>query len=149
MSEDTERALSTHSRRRCVAKASIIRLTTRLKDLEADVSQPGIIDHAQRMQQKLDALDAKFRSHYHNIVDLVDSEEFLTREQLALDEHDYVVAELAVCIKQLITACSSSDVTPPRVASRRLAHVRKAVSDVSAAVVTFTGDTYDAHLLHQ
>ena len=95
MSEETERALSTHKRRRGVAKASITRLTTCLKDLEADVSQPGIIDHAQRMQQKLDALDAKFRSRHHDIVDLVDSEESLTREQLALDEHDEFVAELA------------------------------------------------------
>ena len=38
--------------------------------------------------------------------------------------------------------------TPRRVASRRLAHVRKTVSDVSAAVVTLNGDSYDTHL-HQ
>ena len=99
-SQETERALSTHKRRRGVVKALITHLTTHLKDLEDDVSQPGIIDHAQRMQQKLDALDTEFRSHHHNIVDLVDSEESLTRKQLALDQHDDLVAELAVRIKQ-------------------------------------------------
>ena len=124
-------------------------MTTRLKDFETEVSQQGIIDHAQRMQQKLDALDEEFRSHHHDIVDLVDSDESLTREQLALVEHDDLVAELAGRIKQLITVRTSSDATPRRVASRRLAHVRKAVSDVFAAVVTLSGDSYDAHLLHQ
>ena len=99
MSKETEHALSTHKRRRGVAKASITRLTTRIKDLESAVSQPGIIDHAKRMQQKLDTLDSEFRSHHHDIVDLVDSEESLTREQLALDEHDNLVAELAARIK--------------------------------------------------
>ena len=74
MAEETERALSTHRRRRGVAKASITRLSTRLKDLEADVSQPATIDHTQRMQQKLDTLDVDFRAHHHNVVDLTDSE---------------------------------------------------------------------------
>ena len=118
MAEETERALSTHRRRRGVAKASITRLSTRLKDLEADISQPATIDHAQRMQQKLETLDAEFRAHHHNVVDLTDSGDSLAREQGVLDEHDDLVAELAVCIKQLITACSSSDTTPHKIAAR-------------------------------
>ena len=74
MAKETKRTLSTHRRRRDVAKASITRLSTRLKDLEADVSQPATIDHTQRMQQKLDTLDVDFRAHHHNVVDLTDSE---------------------------------------------------------------------------
>ena len=146
MAEETERALS---RRRGVAKASITRLSTRLKDLEADVSQPATIDHAQRMQQKLDTLDADFRAHHHNIVDLTDSEDSLAREQDVLDEHDDLVAELAVRIKQLITACSSSDTTPHKIAARRLAHVRKTLSDVSTAVGALGEGSDDVHRLHQ
>ena len=131
MSKETEGVLSTHRRRRGVAKASITRLTTRLKDLEADVSQPATIDHAQTMQQKLDALDAEFQGHHHNVVDLTDSEDSLTREQDVLDENDDLVAELSVRIKQLSDVRTSSDATPCKVATRRLAHVRKALSDVS------------------
>ena len=68
-------------RRRSVAKASTTRLTTRLKDLEADVGQPSTIDHAQRMQQKHDILDAGFHSHHHNVVDLTDGDDSLAKEQ--------------------------------------------------------------------
>ena len=149
MSEETERALSTHRRRRGVAKASITRLTTRLKDLEADVSQPATIDHAQRMQQKLDALDAEFHGHHHNVVDLTDSEDSLTREQDVLDEHDDLVAGLSVRIKQLLDACTLSDATPRKVATRRLAHVRKALSDVSSAIGALSGDPDDTFRLRQ
>ena len=79
MSEETERALSSHRKRRGVAKASITHLTTRLKDLEGDPGQSGAIDHARRMQQKLDTLDAEFRSHHHNVVDLTDNADSLNR----------------------------------------------------------------------
>jgi hypothetical protein len=147
MSEETERALSTHRRRRGVAKASITRLTTRLKDLEADVSQPATIDHAQRMQQKLDA--GEFQCHHHNVVDLTDSEDSVTREQDVLDEHDDLVAELSVRIKQLIDACTSSDANPRKVATHRLVHVRKALSDVSSAIGTLGGDPDDTYRLRQ
>ena len=150
MSEEAERSLSTHRRRRGIAKASLTRLTTRLKDLKADTSQPATVDHAQRMQQKLDALDAEFRSHHHNVVDLTDNEDFLTREQDTLDEHDDLVAELSVRIKQIITTCTPSDATPRKVAIRRLAaHVRTTLSDVSSGIGALSSDRDDTCRLHQ
>ena len=149
MSEETQRALSTLRRRRGVTKASITRLSTRLKDLEADISRPGTIDHAQKMQQKLDALDAEFRSHHQGIVDLIDSEDSLTGEQNTLDEHDDFIADLSVRVNQLLTACSASDATARRLASRRLAHVGKSLSDVTSVIRTLTGDAGEAHVLRQ
>ena len=107
--EETERSLSTHRRRRGVAKASITRLTTRLKDLESDTGQPAIVDRARRIQLKLDALDVEFRSHHHSIIDLINDEESLRKEQEALDEHDDLIAELSVRVSQLINACRVSD----------------------------------------
>ena len=94
------------------------------------------------MQQKLDALDAEFRYH-HNVIDLTDSEDSLPREQDVLDEHDDVVANLSVRVKQLIDACTSSDTTPRKVATRRLAHVKKTLSNVSSAIGTLSGDPDD------
>ena len=149
MAEETERALSTHRRRRGVAKASITRLSTRLKDLEADISQPAASDHAQRMQQKLGTLDMEFRGHHQDIVDLTVSEDSLAREQDVLDEQDDLVAELSVRIKQLIIACSTSDATPRKIATRRLVHVRKTLSDLSTAIGVLGEDADDMHRLSQ
>ena len=149
MSEEIERTLTTHRRRRGVAKASITRLTTRLKDLEADASQPATINHAQRMQKNLDSLDTEFRDHHHNIVDLIDGEESLTKEQEILDEHDDLVAELSVRLKQIINFCTFSDATTCKVATRRLAHVKKTLSDISSATDAPERDPTDTHRLHQ
>ena len=96
--DEAELTLSTHRRWRGVAKASITRLTTRLKGLESDISQPATVDHARRMQLKLDSLNADFRRHHRDIVDLIDDEDSLCKEQEVLDEHDAVIAELAVRI---------------------------------------------------
>ena len=142
--EETECSLSIHRRRRGVAKASITRLTTRLKDLESD-TQPAIVDHARRIQLKLDALDVEFRSHHHSIIDLINDEESLRKEQEALDEHDDLIAELSVCVSQLINACTSS---PTKITSRKLTRIERALSNVDTTIATLDGGS-ELHLLHQ
>ena len=149
MFEEAEHTLSTHRRRRGVAKASITHLSNCLKELEADLSQPAITDHAQKLEQKLDALDAEFRSHHHNIVDLTDSEESLEREQTVLGDHDDLVTKLSVRITQLIDACTSSDTALRKLATRRLAHVRKALTDATSSIKALMGDADDAYRLRQ
>ena len=120
-------------------------LATRLKDLEADISQPAASDYAQRMQQKLGTLDMEFRGHHQDIVDLTVSEDSLASEQDVLDEQDDLVAELSV--KQLIIACSTSDATPRKIATRRL--VLKTLSDLSTAIGALGEDADDMHRLSQ
>ena len=148
--EETDRALSTHRKRRGVAKASITRLANRLKDLESDISQPAVVDHAQRMQRKLDSLDVDFRSHHRDIIDLTDDEDSLSKEQEVLDEHDDVIAELSVRISQLIGVCTSSQLStsPRKIASRKLARIEKTLSDMNLAVAALEGDP-DSCLLRQ
>ena len=80
---------------------------------------------------------------------MTDSEDSLTREQDILDEYDDLVAKLSVRIKQLIDACTSSDAAPHKVSTRRLAHVRKALSDVSSAIGALSGDPDDMYRLRQ
>ena len=149
MSEETQRALSTLKRRRGVSKASVTRLSTRLKDLETDISRPGTIDHARRMQQKLDTLDGEFQSHHQGIVDLIDNEEALTGEQSTLDEHDDLIADLSVHVNQLIAACTCSDSAPRKLATRRLAHVGKSLLNISTSIRKLGGDASEAHVLRQ
>ena len=56
MPETDPRALSTQRKRRGVVKASIIRLGSRLKELESKVEEPTTHDHAQRLAAKLETL---------------------------------------------------------------------------------------------
>ena len=113
--------VSTLRKRRGVVRASITRLTNRLKDLESDTDKPATLDLAQGMTRKLEALDSEFRTHHHALVDLVEDEEALLTEQKILDDHDDLVAELTVCIQQLVNACTPSSDPPLRkIASRRL-----------------------------
>ena len=144
-SEEAERTLSTHRRQRGVAKASITRLTTRLKDLESNTDQPAIADHARRMQLKLDALNLEFRTHHHHIFDFVTDKTTLSKEQETLDEHDDLIAELSVRVLQLINICTSS---PHKVIPCKLLRIEKALSDIDAAITTVDGESNPC-LLHQ
>ena len=95
--EEAQRAPSSHRKRRGAARASITRLSTHLGDLKNNPKQPPTIDRAHMMQQRLKALDTEFQSHHHSIVDLIDDEGSLSKEQ-GLDEHDDLIADLTVRI---------------------------------------------------
>ena len=53
MMEEAERALSSHRKRRGVARASIMRRSTCLRDLATNVEQRATLDHVCRMEQRL------------------------------------------------------------------------------------------------
>ena len=113
--------VSTLRKRRGVVRASITRLTNRLKELEGDTDSPVTLDLAGGMTRKLDALDTEFRAHHQALVDLIDDEEALLTEQNTLDDHDDHVAVLTARIRQLVSACTpSSDLSLRKIASRRL-----------------------------
>ena len=66
----------------------LTRLSTRLKDLEGEAGEPKTLELAQRMSQKLSDLDLEFRTYHHSLIDLIDDEEALAKEQEVLDTHD-------------------------------------------------------------
>ena len=76
---------STLRKRRGVVRASITRLTSRLRDLESDTEKPAALDLAQGMIRKLNALNSEFRTHHQALVDLIDDEEAIQTEQKTLD----------------------------------------------------------------
>ena len=141
---------STLRKRRGVVRASITRLTNRLKDLESDTDKPTALNLAQGMTRKLEALDLEFRTHHHALVDLIDEEETLLTEQQTLDEHDDVIAELSARIQQLANACTPSSNPPLRkIASRGLSHLKKALSSVRTAIASSEEGSMDVCLLRQ
>lgn len=100
--------LSTHKKRRGVARASLTRLGTRLGELEGRTDAPTALDNARRMLQRLESLDAEFKTHHLALVDLIEDEETLSGEQVILDTHDDEIAHLAERIQQVISASSRS-----------------------------------------
>ena len=96
-------------RRRGVAKGSITRIETRLATIEGTPDQPNIRDSARQMLAKLKEHDADFRKIHLAIIDLTEDEDpALPDEQAVLDEHDDLVATLAVRIMALADAAIST-----------------------------------------
>ena len=99
MPETDARAISTQRKRRGVVRASITRLSFRVKELESKAEDPTTHDIAQRLATKLETLDAKFRTHYFSLIDLINDDDTLGKEQETLDQHDDDVTVLAVRIR--------------------------------------------------
>ena len=55
--------LANVKKRRSVAHASLTKLGNLIKDLEGKDAEPKTLELAQRMSQKLSALDSEFRTH--------------------------------------------------------------------------------------
>ena len=141
---------STLRKRRGVARASITRISTRLKELETKVDQPTTLDLARRMTKKLDSLDSDFKVHHYALVDIIEGDELSSKEQETLDEHDDEVAELAIRIERLISLCTSTpDSNFHKVVSRKLTHIGKSVSSITKAIGSLPGSPDDVCLLHQ
>ena len=101
------------------------------------------------MSQKLESLDAGFKFHHFAVVDTLDDEGSLAKEQETLDQHDDDIAELAVRIEQLIaTSDSASESGARKTASRRLSCMNSNVSAIRSAITELTGDPAETHLLH-
>ena len=139
---DAGRLLANAKKRRGVARASLTRLSTRLKDLEGEPGESKTLDLAQRMSQKLSDLDSEFRTHHHTLIDLLDDEEYLAKEQETLDLHDDLVTELSLRVNQVIAASSpSSDESSRRIVSRKLTHLQKSLTSITAIISDAPFDT--------
>ena len=137
-------------RRRGVTRASITRLGTRLKDLEGRVDQADTLALAQQAKQKLEKLDSDFKLRHYDLIDVVENEEVLRKEQETLDEHDDDIALLTIRVQQLIISCDNSSRSSPRkIALRRLQRLNKALSSISDATDSLTAGSDDTCLLHQ
>ena len=93
----------TNRRHRGVTHASITKLADRISELEMKVTLfPPDKFKAQQFQKKLESLDTDFKDYHFNVVNLIEEEEGLEREQAVLDEHDDRVTDLSYCLQQLL-----------------------------------------------
>ena len=87
--------LHTLKRRRGVSRASITWLTTRVGEAEARKDDPGIAALLHKLKEKLELFDSDFRNHHFMIINLLEEESNLEREQTILDKHEDEVFDLA------------------------------------------------------
>ncbi len=155
MSAENEQALSTNRKRRGVVRASLTRLDSRVTELEGkgEISAGDRLA-TQRLLQKLETLDADFKSYHFAIVDLI-GDNALQTEQDASDEHDDRVADLAVRIQQL--AAQPSTISPPSTTTvdpcvrldKRLRRLETDLERVVSVVGSIEPDSVDVPLLRQ
>ena len=139
-------------KRRGVVRASITRLTGRIKELESKADQPTTTDVARRSKENLESLDSEFKVHHLAVVDAIDGTDDTTlrNEQDILDEHDDEISALAVRLQKLIATCSTiADPDVRKIPSRRLTRLDKSLSSIADQVESLTGDSSNTCLIHQ
>ena len=70
--------------------------------------------------------------HHYSVIELIESEEDLEREQDILDQQDDTVSELGVRVKKLISVCSSSSTSPSSPANLQLRKLRRLENDLGS-----------------
>ena len=104
---------------------------------------------AQQMLKSLENVDSDFKTHHLALIDLLEEEDDLEREQQVLDEHNEIVAALFARINRLISSLTTStDPEPCKIVSRRLAHLQRSISAVSTEI-NLMDDTADVCLVRQ
>ncbi len=83
-------------RKRGIVRASTTRIKTKIRDLEDKTDDPDTHAHARRILQKLEALDCEFKDIHYSLVELLEEEDDLQREQTILDEHDDDMVQLSI-----------------------------------------------------
>lgn len=144
-------ALTSARRRRGVTRSSVTRLIAKFEELEnnAALDSTPKLEVARQIKTRLSMLDADFRTQHLDVVDLVESEDVLAKEQAVLDEHDDRVTELASSIQCLLNGLTSSALSPKcslgpasgrSVASRRLQQIQDRLSAVGDNLSTPSQD---------
>ena len=89
-------------RRRGVSRDSLSGLERKIALIEGKQTlSPADRIALQRLAKKIKSLDEEFKNKHFILVELLDQEDDLTKEQAALDEHDNQVADLSDRVEQL------------------------------------------------
>ena len=144
-------AVTSSRRRRGVTRSSVTRLIAKFEELENNTALDTApkLEVARQLKTRLSMLDAEFRTQHLEVIDLIENEGSLAKEQAILDEHDDRVTTLASSIQCLINGLTSSALSPKcslgppsgrTVASRRLQQLRARLSVVGDNLSTPSQD---------
>ena len=138
-------------KRRNTVNKSIARLVRRIASLEGKPIEPTAFDVAQEIAKALSEHDREFKDFHYQLLDLIDEsdEGALEKEQKELDDHDDVMDDVKVRIKQLLASSLASVNSPKRKAiARRQLWLENAVTSIRDIVRPFTTES-DSHLVRQ
>ena len=141
MNEATQRTLKLNRKKRGTIHASITKTHTRVAELEERVADPETLDHVKRLTRRLQALMEEFKVHHFSVIDLLDDEEDLAREQEIFDIEDEEVNSLSLRMERLISTCSSqADPAEFKIAMKRLNYLDNGIASVSESIASFPVD---------
>ena len=100
---ELERAISTSRKRRGTIQASLTKLCTQVTELRSRSEDSSTTDHAEQSLSRLKDLDSDFKRHHYSLIELIEDESLLAKEQDVLDAHDERVACLYVELKRLVS----------------------------------------------
>ena len=149
MTEATQRNLSSNKRKRGVVRASVTRLRTRVDELEDSDSNPEVTDQARRLTSQLQTLAEEFKVHHYAVIDLIEDDDDLAREQDTLDTFDDDVAQLVSRLEKLATKMPAVGSSVPKVTTKRLKHLQKRLSSASDTISSLAPDEDHVCLLQQ
>jgi hypothetical protein len=82
----------------------------------------------------LETLDAEFKIHHFSVIDLIEDETVLDRQQQYLDDHDDILSDLSIRIRKRISSCATSKSADPDLYKRRLNTLQKNLISVGEKV---------------
>ena len=135
-------SLSIARLQRNVVSVSITHLAKRLENLERNQMEANL-HHAQDIERQLNSLDSEFWKRHFAVIDLIDDETLLSREQELLDNHDDLVSSLFVRISLLQSSMSTEQ--QRRKCLSELCYLQKKILSIHDNV---TSSTPESHL-HQ
>ena len=96
-------------KRRGVASGRLTRLDTRLRDLEKrdDLSLAVCLESARQMRPKIASINSEFREHHSALVDMLDDDGELDKQQRVIDNHDDQVTNISARVECLINCLSA------------------------------------------
>ena len=138
-------------KRRTTVGQSINRLVRRLGNLEGKEAEPNTLVIAQDIAAGLTTHDCEFKDFHYQLLDLIDEadQETLDKEQKKLDEHDDMMDDTNLRVKQLLATCSALTTTPKnKTLSRKQAQLEKTMISTCDAIKSLTAES-DCHLIGQ
>ena len=135
-------SLSIARLQRNAVSVSITHLAKRLENLERNQIEANL-HHARDIEQQLNSLDSEYWKRHFAVIDLIDDEALLSREQELLDNHDDLVSSLFVRISLLQSSMSTEQ--QRRKCLSELCSLQKKILSIHDNV---TSSTPESHL-HQ
>ena len=147
---DAAKQIELARRRRGYHRGTITRSTKKLEELEARGRDPSTLIPAKQLLKTIEAADFDFKRHHASLINLLESDEDLTKERDVLDTHDETVNDLLTRVDHLIASSTTPGGNETReIAFRRILRLEQTLTDVGKEVDKLEADPEDICIIKQ